>query len=149
MKVFKTIDGCIIDVVKHTLDVLNTHPDVEVFIGTDSQNCGYYTKYSTVIAYRYGHRGVHYIFNVEKVNRIKDMWTRLWDEAVRSIEIADWFTEKIKLKVQIDMDYNEDKFAGSNKLISAAKGWATSIGYKVNTKPQCLIACKAADYHCR
>lgn len=149
MKVFKTIDGCVIDVIKHTINVISEHNNVSIFIGTDSQTKSYFTYYSTVIAYRYGNRGVHYIVNVERVNKIKDMWTRLWDEAVRSIEVADWFTQKINLKVQIDMDYNEDKFAGSNKLISAAKGWATSLGYKVNTKPQCLIACKAADYHCR
>lgn len=149
MKLFKTIDGCNIDVIKHTLYVLNKHHDVSIFIGTDSQTKGYFTNYSTVIAYRYGNRGVHYIVANEKLNKIKDMWTRLWKETEMSIEVANWFTENIKLKVQIDMDYNEDKFAGSNKLISAAKGWAMSLGYKVNTKPQCLIACKAADYHCR
>jgi len=40
--------------------------------------------------------------------------------------------------------YNE-----SNKLISATKGWANSLGYKVNVKPNSQIATRAADHHCK
>jgi predicted RNase H-related nuclease YkuK (DUF458 family) len=47
------------------------------------------------------------------------------------------------------MDYNEDENFKSNKLISAAKGWANSLGYKVNVKPNNQIATRAADYHCK
>ena len=32
------------------------------------------------------------------------------------------------------MDYNEDNRFYSNKLVSAAKGWANSLGFKVNIK---------------
>jgi len=47
------------------------------------------------------------------------------------------------------MDYNNDEYYMSSKLVSAAKGWATSYGYKVNIKPNKQIATRAADYHCR
>ena len=48
------------------------------------------------------------------------------------------------------MDYNGDESClKSHKLISAAKGWANSLGYKVNVKPNNQIATRAADYHCR
>jgi predicted RNase H-related nuclease YkuK (DUF458 family) len=47
------------------------------------------------------------------------------------------------------MDYNEDEFYKSNQLIGATKGWANSLGYQVNVKPNIQIATKAADYHCR
>ena len=47
------------------------------------------------------------------------------------------------------MDYNNDEKFISNKLISAAKGWANSLGYKVNVKPHNQIATKAADHHCK
>jgi predicted RNase H-related nuclease YkuK (DUF458 family) len=47
------------------------------------------------------------------------------------------------------MDYNDDESHKSNRLISAAKGWANSLGYKVNVKPNNQIATKAADHHCR
>jgi predicted RNase H-related nuclease YkuK (DUF458 family) len=151
MKIFKKIDGTRVDVVKHTLDVIRENPDVKIHIGTDSQNVSHQTVYATVIAYRYGTRGVHYIYYKERVSRIRDLWTRLWKEAEMTIEVAEWFKEKVgvNIKVDLDMDFNEDAFFESNKLISAAKGWGQSLGYTVNVKPNIQIATKAADYQCR
>jgi predicted RNase H-related nuclease YkuK (DUF458 family) len=79
----------------------------------------------------------------------RDMWSRLWREAEFSIDFAEWITQKISIKIEIDMDYNEDENFKSHKLISAAKGWANSLGYKVNVKPNNQIATRAADYHCK
>jgi uncharacterized protein len=149
MKVFKTTDGKIVNVTEHTLDILKKYPNVQIHIGTDSQNYGGITSYSTVIAFRYNRNGVHYIYNKFKVDKIKDIWTRLWKEAELSIEVAEWLTKKINVKVEIDMDYNDDETYKSNKLITATKGWANSLGYKVNVKPNNQIATRAADYVCR
>lgn len=149
-KVFRTIDGKVVNnVLKHTLDYLTINPNTEIFIGTDSQNHGPITKYATVIAYKPGTRGVHYIFCIEKVDRIKDIFTRLFKETELSLEIANWFTEQIKLPITIDMDYNDEKLTESHKLIQSCRGWALSLNYKVNVKPGLMISTKAADYHCR
>lgn len=149
VKRFKKITGLKVDLLKHTLDIILKHPTVKIYVGTDSQNYSGTTQYATVVAYRYGTKGVHYVYNKEAVPRITDIWTRLWGEAERSIEIAEWLKQNINVPIEIDLDFNEDKFAGSNKLISSTKGWAVGLGYKVNTKPEMLIAAKAADYHCR
>ena len=118
-------------------------------MGTDSQNSRRHTVYGTVIAYRYGNRGVHYIVSKTKVKKIKDIWTRLWKEAEMSIETAELLSSKIKVKIQIDFDYNDDEKHFSNKLVQAATGWAISLGYKANTKGDELVAAKAADHECR
>mgnify|MGYP001180202107 FL=1 len=149
MRVFKNIKGERIDPVEHTLKILRDYPTVKIHIGSDSQNIGKKTKYATVIAYRYGSRGVHYILSKKTELLIKDMWTRLWKEAEMSIDIAEWLTHQVSVKVEIDMDYNSDENFKSSKLISASKGWANSLGYKVNVKPNNQIATKAADYHCK
>ena len=151
MKIFRKIDGTPVDVVKHTLDIIRENLDVKIHVGTDSQNVSDETVYVSVIAYRYGTRGVHYIFTKERVKRINDLWTRLWREAENTIEIAEWFKNKVNvsIKLELDMDYNEDEFYKSNQLISATKGWANSLGYQVNVKPNIQVATKAADYHCR
>ena len=149
MLLFKNIKGENIDTVNHTLEIMKSYPYAEIHIGTDSQNINKETYYTTVIAYRLGSRGVHYIFSKPKKKIIRDMWTRLWKEAEYSVDVAEWLTKKITLKVEIDMDYNEDKSYKSHKLISAAKGWANSLGYKVNVKPNNQIATRAADYHCK
>jgi predicted RNase H-related nuclease YkuK (DUF458 family) len=85
----------------------------------------------------------------EKVKKIKDRWTRLWREAEMSIETAELVTSKIKVQIEIDLDFNSDERHFSNKLVQAASGWAASLGYKVNIKPDNQIATRAADYHCR
>ena len=149
MRVFKNIKGERIDPVEHTLKILRDYPTVKIHIGSDSQNIGKKTKYATVIAYRYGSRGVHYILSKKTELLIKDMWTRLWKEAEMSIDIAQWLTHQVSVKVEIDMDYNSDENFKSSKLISASKGWANSLGYKVNVKPNNQVATKAADYHCK
>ncbi|MGI9540480.1 MAG: ribonuclease H-like YkuK family protein [Flavobacteriaceae bacterium] len=149
MLLFKDIHGNRIDPISHTLKVIENYPYAEIHIGTDSQNINKESIYTTVIAYRLGTRGVHYILSKSTVSIIRDMWTRLWKEAELSIDLAEWVTQKISIKVEIDMDYNEDENFKSNKLISAAKGWANSLGYKVNVKPNNQIATRAADYHCK
>lgn len=149
MLLFRDIHGVKIDPVKHTLDLIRVYPYLEIHIGSDSQNINKETRYTTVIAYRLGTRGVHYILSKSKVSIINDMWTRLWKEAELSIDVAEWLTKQINIKVEIDMDYNEDENFKSNKLISATRGWANSLGYKVNVKPNNQIATRAADYHCK
>jgi predicted RNase H-related nuclease YkuK (DUF458 family) len=149
MRIFRDINGNRIDPIQHTLNILKEHPNVQIHIGSDSQNVGKSSKYATVIAYRFGQRGVHYILNKKVEKLITDMWTRLWKEAEMSIDVAEWLTHQVSVKVEIDMDYNSDENFKSNKLISATKGWANSLGYKVNIKPNNQIATRAADYHCK
>lgn len=148
MQIFKNIKGEKINVAQHTLKNIAEFPSVEIHIGTDSQNNGKYTNYSTVIAYRYGNRGVHYIYSKHQTERINDLWSRLWKECEMSIDVGMWLKEQINWNYEIDMDYNEDDLFKSNMLISSAKGWATSLGFKVNIKPNSQIATKAADNHC-
>lgn len=149
MLLFKDINGHIVDPASHTLEVIKNYPYAEIHIGSDSQNIGKVSRYTTVIAYKLGSRGVHYILSKNNFNSIRDMWTRLWKEAEMSIDTAEWLTQKVSIKVEIDMDYNGDENFKSHKLISAAKGWANSLGYKVNVKPNNQIATRAADYHCK
>ena len=149
MKVFKTPKGEIVNVIQHTLNILKNYPNVTIHVGTDSQTKFAKTVYATVIAYRLGNRGVTYITSKQTFPRIDDMWNRLWREAEMSIEIAEWLTQKINVTVQIDMDYNENKIYKSHMLINATKGWAQSLGYKVNLKPNNQVATKAANYQCQ
>jgi len=149
MLLFKDISGKRIDTLAHTLNILKKNPSVEIHVGSDSQSVGKQTIYCTVIAYRFGNRGVHYVLSKTAVPLINDMWTRLWKEAELSIEVAEWISKLVPLKIEIDMDYNEDENFQSYKLISSAKGWANSLGYKVNVKPHNQIATRAADHHCK
>ena len=146
---FKDIHGNKIDPIDHTRKILAENQFVSIHIGTDSQSIAKQTRYITVIAYRFGNRGVHYILKKSGVPQIKDLWTRLWKETEMSIDVAEWIRERLNIKAEIDMDYNEDENFKSNKLVNATRGWANSLGYKVNIKPHGQIATRAADYHCK
>ena len=147
--VFKDIKGNIIDPINHTREIIKKNPFVEVHVGTDSQSLAKMTQYITVIAYRYGNRGVHYILKKNGVPQIKDLWTRLWRETELSIDIAESIKKSLNVIPEIDLDYNENEDFKSNKLVNASKGLANSLGYKVNIKPHIQIATRAADYHCK
>ncbi|MGA1772357.1 MAG: ribonuclease H-like YkuK family protein, partial [Flavobacteriaceae bacterium] len=95
MLLFKDISGKRVETLAHTLKILKNNPYVEIHIGSDSQSVGKRTIYCTVIAYRFGNRGVHYILSKSSVPLINDMWTRLWREAELSIEVAEWITKMI------------------------------------------------------
>ena len=147
--VFKDIKGNIIDPIDHTREIIKKNPFVEVHVGTDSQSLAKMTQYITVIAYRYGNSGVHYILKKNGVPQIKDLWTRLWKETELSIDIAETIKKSLNVIPEIDLDYNENENFKSNKLVNASKGLANSLGYKVNIKPHIQIATRAADYHCK
>ena len=149
MRLFKDVKGNNIYPVNHTLSILKEYPYAKIHIGSDSQNVGKKTNYTSVIAYRLGTRGVHYILSKSSCEAINDIWKRLWLEAEYSIKVAEWLTKQVSVQVEIDMDYNSDENHKSNKLISATKGWANSLGYKVNVKPNNQIATRAADHHCK
>jgi predicted RNase H-related nuclease YkuK (DUF458 family) len=149
MKLFKDVKGNNVDPVDHTLSILKDYPYAKIHIGSDSQNVGKKTNYTSVIAYRLGTRGVHYILSKSSCDAINDIWKRLWLEAEYSIQVAEWLTKQVSVQVEIDMDYNSDENHRSHKLISATKGWANSLGYKVNVKPNNQIATRAADHHCK
>lgn len=150
-KVFKKVKGeTIKDLPMYIAKVLKKYPYAEIHVGTDSQNARRHTVYSTVIAFRYGFRGVHYIYTKHRVKKIKNIFERLFKEAEESIEVAEWLKENMpSIEIQIDMDYNSDEQHVSHKLVSSTKGWAESLGYKVNIKPYSQIATKAADHECR
>ena len=147
---FQNIKGKKVNPVSYTANIIKENPYIETHIGTDSQRRGSEIVYATVIAYRYPFRGVHYIYCKEIFPPIKDDWSRLWLETERTMQVAEILSKNLPgLRFEIDMDYNDDEYYMSNRLVSAAKGWASSYGYKVNIKPNKQIATRAADHCCR
>lgn len=141
----------VLDVIKYTQKILSEYPHATIHVGTDSQNHRRKTTYAICVCYRIGLRGVHVIYNRQHIKpKIKDRWTRLWKEAEMSIEVAEWIQNNSSFKVKtIDMDYNQDNHHFSARLVSAAKGWAESLGYEVSVKPEEQVATRAADHLCQ
>ena len=76
------------------------------------------------------------------------MWTKLWGETTRSVEIANHLKEHGIHVNSVDLDFNSDEKQKSNKLVSASVGFVESMGLKANIKPAILPAISAADMMC-
>lgn len=152
-KYFKTQQGERVNIVEHTLEQIKKWPHLKIYVGTDSQDYSGITRYVTCVIYRYGNRGAHFIYSKEEVSRVRDMFTRLYTEGVKTIETAEILTNEIPVSVEyLEFDYNYIPKWASNKLISSIGGWVKGLNYKAvfkNSENHVMIATKAADYCCR
>lgn len=157
MQQFVTIDRVKIDLIEHCFQQRVKHPNLTVHIGCDSVVVGGKIWYVTVVAFRYDKNGAHFIFtkvcvpSYRKHDNKPDIFTRLFQEAVYSLEVADFLVENnifIKENLVLEFDYNDMKTTKSTPLIGAAAGMATAKGYNFLLKFDDQIACKAADKIC-
>ena len=146
MRPFKKYGGEFVDLVKHSVDTLSEHGDVKVYVGSDSQNKGMFTRYAVAVAYRYGNKGTHYIYHRFTTKRITDRWRRLWKEVELSVEVAKQLEENDIKVYCVDLDFNRREMARSNEMVAAARGYVMGSGFECSVKPEEQVASRAADH---
>lgn len=147
---FRKENGEVVNLLTHCKEIMCKYPDAKILIGTDSQNTKLKSKYCVVVVFRYGSKGAHYIYKSIKVDKIKDMFTRLFKECEMSLEVAEFISKYSSYKIEaIELDFNDFKKTKSTPLVTATKGWCESLGYKTILKSGEMIAVKAADHECR
>lgn len=119
--------------------------NLRIYVGCDSHNKGEFTTYVTTAVVHVGDTGCHVLYVKQKVNRINDLWTRLWNEVEKSVALANYLRENGINIHNIDLDLNDDEQYASNKLVKAARGYVESMGIKARIKPEILPAVSAAD----
>lgn len=146
-KYFRTQNGDRVNVVEHTLEQIEKWPNLKMYIGTDSQDEGAFTKYVTTIVYRYGSRGAHIVYLKDEIPRVKDIFTRLYNEGVKTIEIATMVTDEIPVSFEaLEFDYADVKKTQSSKVVSSLKGWTKGINMNCSFKSGEQLATKASDH---
>lgn len=137
------------DVCKYVKDYIIEHKlnNIEIMIGTDSQNKGRHTIYSSVIVlYTQGHGG-HCIFKRWKTPKEIVRQIRLLKEVEESINLANELVEHGCPKPKyIDIDINPNPKFKSNEVYTVAKGWVESMGYEVRFKTIAPLVTSAADW---
>ena len=128
-------------------DYVNTHENTEILVGTDSQNRGDNTIYSTVIAlYEPGH-GAHCIFRRWREPRERIRATRLMNEVWASVATAEELVKNGGRKPKyIDIDINPSPRFKSNEVFTSAKGMIEGMGYEVRFKTFGPLVTTMADY---
>ena len=132
---------------EYVKEYVKEHPGIEIMIGTDSQNRGRYTVYSTIIAlYTPGH-GAHCIYNRWKNERERVRQVRLMNEVCASLECAEKLVSEGAPKPKyIDIDINPNPKFKSNEVYNSAKGMIEGMGYEVRYKTLGPLVTTMADY---
>ncbi len=130
----------------YSKEMVVKNPGIKIYVGSDSQNYARKTLYATTVVFRFENNGAHVIYHRESTPLVTDMWTRLWGELQRSIDVAGYLKFECEIPIeQIDLDLNADPEFPSNKVFQAAVGYAQSMGYNAKTKPDLLLATWAAN----
>jgi predicted RNase H-related nuclease YkuK (DUF458 family) len=146
-KIFKNVKGERIDEIQHCFDTIKQNPNCKIYVGTDSQNKRRFSIFATVIAFRYGTRGAHFIYTKESIKpKLKNVEVRLTQEVYKTMELVQQMLDNDIPIYAVDFDFNDDKKFQSNALVNMSTGWARGLGLRANVKPDELISSKAADW---
>lgn len=142
----KMLDAKEVELKSYCKKLLQEDPRIKIYVGSDSQNYSKNTVYATTVVFRYENNGAHVIYHKETMPKVMDMWTRLWGELQRSIDVAGYLRFECDIPIeQIDLDFNSDPEFASNKVFQAAVGYVQSLGYVAKSKPDILMATWAAN----
>lgn len=128
------------------LECLLKDKKYKIFVGTDSHMIGGVWLFSTIIAfYEEGHGGT-YVYTKEyiKKNAYHDLYSRLADETLRSIEIASSIYENYGKKPEIHLDLNTFGFK-SAKYVKSLSLLVSSSGFDYQVKPNAWASSAIAD----
>lgn len=155
---FKKFSGEKLDNIEEYVgDYVKSHPNIDILIGTDSQNRGSKTVFSTIIAMYdkgdgdHGH-GAHCVFSRWSTPRYRreQSLERLLKEVEESIATADRLKEAgVKVKY-IDLDINPSPGVThrnvSNDIYTTARGWVEGSGYECRWKTLGPLVTTLADW---
>ena len=134
-------------------EFIERHTEDVFFIGIDSQNylkrrrtCVFTTA---LIAYTQG-KGGNIILHTDTVPAITNLRPRLLIEAMRSLEIAWYLSEKIPAEnlIGIHLDVNKSLKFKSGQYHDELSGYIMAQGFKCFTKPDAWAASSTADKVC-
>lgn len=149
MTKFRTLYGePIEDIVQYIREYLSTRENVEVLIGSDSQNVkSRKTVFGTVVALYTKGKGAHVLCSKESVPLMKNTASRLMLEVWKSVELAELLKENGLPKPSwIDLDLNPDPKFKSNQVLRQAVGLVEGMGYKVRYKQLGALITYAANH---
>jgi predicted RNase H-related nuclease YkuK (DUF458 family) len=159
--------------------VNNVDRETKIIVGCDStENHSQKTNYAiTIVFYNEKLRnGAHIVYSTHKVPRIRDVFSRLWNEVVYAHKVAESLDNTLKghyqykfeknyydnstpeKLVEIHVDLNPDRNTRngskvsnnkSNKIYYDVMGWLCGERYKVMSKPYAFCASSVSDRICR
>lgn len=130
------------------LETIKNKKDVIYRVGCDSLNVKDQTLFiTTLVGIHPNKQGAFILYQKEKMKKVDDTTKRLWMEVERAISFASHLRDEYGLKIEcIDFDLNNNQEYISSRLVTAAIGYAQSLGFIAYCKPNLIHAIYAADF---
>jgi predicted RNase H-related nuclease YkuK (DUF458 family) len=134
------------DIKGYISDYISNNGNVRLYIGCDSKQSGDFTTYAvSAVLYKKG-LGGHVVYFMEKVPRIRDMFTKLWGEVERTKDFLEYLGDDMKPFVEeVHLDLNSKPTHKSNMVYDGGIGLISSMGYKAIGKPNGWCASYVSD----
>ncbi len=139
------------EVVKRVAQYMEEIPDhkYRVVIGSDSQvhNHDEVDFVSAVIVHRVGSGGI-YFWQREKVKKPYALRERIYEEATRSMALAEEFLQAFKdnvLEYDLEIHVDVGRLGETRAMINEVVGMIRGSGFKVKIKPEAYGAQSVAD----
>lgn len=122
-------------------------------VGTDSQVTNGGTRFvSSLVIHKVGRHAI-FFYHSEKVSRTFSFQERMYEEASRSLQIAEFLLSEmrnlspspISSQEQIEIHLDVGKKGRTKKLLPALSGMVTGCGYQCLCKPYSFGASSVAD----
>jgi len=135
-----------IDIIKEYINSDSDHK-YSITIGTDSQNRNL-TKVVIVVAiHRIGKGGI-FFYDIENVNKIKNLQQKIYHETSMSLDLAYKLSEcflENDIDEPIEIHSDIGKYGKTSDLITEITGWIKSSGFEYKIKPEAYAAACIAD----
>jgi uncharacterized protein len=171
---FKKFGGEFIDdIVNYVNEYVKTGEDIRVMVGCDSHQRRRHTTYALVIVlYDIALRnGAHVLFMRIRDRKERDMFTRLMNESLYSLDISEYLEKNLgshynpkfekndydgsypikRIEIHADVNPEEgiNKRNKSNIVYSSVMGMLSGNGFPCKCKPDSYCASCAADLLCK
>jgi len=127
----------------------NPHCYYKLFVGTDSENREQGVEFISVIVIHRVGQGAKYFWRRTFNKNFLDLYSRLWQEALISLEISQKLLEllidqKLNFNFEVHLDLGTN--GKSKSVISEIINLIRSYGFTVKIKPEAYAASKIADH---
>ena len=149
------IDQIPVKILKFYNDHLKYESQMQIIVGTDSQNFDTTKMVSVIAVICEGHGGI-FFYEVTRQPLIRDVRTKLHVETNNSLRVAETLVEimennkdleemYLNCPIAIHIDAGNSKNGKTRELIPELVGWIKACGYDCSVKPDSFVASTIAD----
>ena len=146
---WRSLNKNVVDI-RTVLSPYTASDDLNIHIGTDAQKGGgKFTNFVVCICVHEIGRGGRVFYLKFKNILVSNLWEKLYNETMLSLQVAVELTEiypELRQRILVHVDANPDKRYASSDHVQALAGMIVGYGFKHILKPDAWASSHAADH---